>query len=347
LTIVEAEPYHSGAVAGNGPAVVRRLVVFAPNWLGDAVMALPALADVQRALPGAVIDVAARASIAPLYSLIAGLGQVVALGGANDTAPLRARAYEAALLLTNSFSTALLARRAGIPARWGYRADFRAPLLTRGLPRPVAVHQAEYYQHLARALGFPSGPLEPRIDLPADVRDEAADLLHRAGWNGGGALIAIAPGAAYGSAKRWPARSYAAVARDLVASGITPVLVGSAADAPAGAEVVAAIGDASAAIDLIGRTDLRLLGGVFAQCRALVSNDSGAMHFAAALGINVVALFGPSNERETSPLGRGQRIVLTHDVWCRPCMLRECPLTHRCLRGISVATVAGAVRSVC
>src|SRR3954454_4249010 len=107
LTIVEAEPYHSGAAPGNRPALVTRLVVFAPNWLGDAVMALPALADVQRALPGAVIDVAARPSIAPLYSLVPGLGQVVALGGANETASLRAHAYEAALLLTNSFSTAL------------------------------------------------------------------------------------------------------------------------------------------------------------------------------------------------------------------------------------------------
>lgn len=325
---------------------MTRLIVFAPNWLGDAVMALPALADVQRAQPAAAIEVAARASIAPLYSLIAGIERVVVLDGANDAAALRARGYDAALLLTNSFKTALLARRAGIPGRWGYRADFRGPLLTRAVTRPVAVHQAEYYQQLARALGFASGPLEPRIDLPAAVRDEGAALVRRAGWDGRSRLVAFAPGAAYGGAKRWPARSFAELARGLLAAGLTPVLIGSAADAPAGAEVAAAIGDGGAALDLIGGTDLRALGGVLAQCGALVTNDSGAMHFAAALGTSVVALFGPTNERETRPLGRGRRVVLTHEVWCRPCMLRECPLTHRCMRGISAAAVDEAVRSV-
>jgi heptosyltransferase-2 len=325
---------------------VTRLVVFAPNWLGDAVMALPALADAQRAQPPAAIHVAARASIAPLYSLIAGIEQVVVLDGAADAAALRAHGYEAALLLTNSFKTALLARRAGIPERWGYRADFRGPLLTRAVMRPVAVHQAEYYQQLTRALGFASSPLEPRIDLPAAVRAEGTDLVRRAGWDGRTPLVAMAPGAAYGGAKRWPAGSFAEVARELLGIGVTPVLVGSAADASAGAEVVAAIADAGAALNLIGGTDLRALGGVLAQCRALLTNDSGAMHFAAALGTSVVALFGPTNERETSPLGRGRRVVLTHDVWCRPCMQRECPLTHRCMRGISAAAVSATVRSI-
>jgi len=323
---------------------VTRLVVFVPNWLGDAVMALPALTDVQRAEPAATVHVAARASIAPLYSLVSGIEHVVVLDGAGDAAALRAQGYDAALLLTNSFNTALLARRAGIAERWGYRADFRGPLLTRAVLRPVAVHQAEYYQHLARALGFASGPLEPQLDLPAAIREDAADLLRRAGWDGRNPLVAIAPGAAYGGAKRWPARSFAEVARDLLASGATPVLVGSAADAPAGADVIAAIGAGGAALNLIGGTDLRALGGVLVQCRALLTNDSGAMHFAAALGIGVVALFGPTNERETSPLGRGRRVVLTHDVWCRPCMQRECPLTHRCMRGISAAAVYDAVR---
>jgi heptosyltransferase-2 len=323
---------------------VTRLIVLAPNWLGDAVMALPALADIQRAQPSVSVHVAARPSIAPLYSLVRDVEQVVVLDGANDAAALRAHPYDTAILLTNSFKTALLARRAGIRERWGYRADFRSPLLTRAVMRPVGVHQAEYYQQLARALGFASGPLEPRLDLPATVREQAADLLRGAGWDGRSPLVAVAPGAAYGGAKRWPARSFAEVARTLSATGTTPVLVGAAADAPAGAEVVAAIGDAVAPLDLIGRTDLRALGGVLVQCRALLTNDSGAMHFAAALGTRVVALFGPTNERETSPLGRGDRVVLTHDVWCRPCMQRECPLTHGCMRGISTTAVYDTVR---
>jgi heptosyltransferase-2 len=323
---------------------VTRLLVLAPNWLGDAVMALPALADIQRSGPAA-IHVAARASIAPLYSLVPGIEQVVVLAGAADAAALRTHRYDAALLLTNSFKTAWLARRAGIPQRWGYRADFRGLLLTRAVMRAVAVHQAEYYQRLARALGFASGPLEPQIDVPVAVRNDAADLLRRAGWDGRSPLVAIAPGAAYGGAKRWPARSFSGVARDLLATGVTVALVGSAADAAAGGEVLGGIDGGRGALNLIGGTDLRTLGGVLVHCRALLTNDSGAMHFAAALGTNVVALFGPTNERETSPLGRGKRVVLTHDVWCRPCMQRECPLTHRCMRGISAPAVSGALRS--
>jgi heptosyltransferase-2 len=324
---------------------VKRLVVFAPNWLGDAVMALPAIADVQRARPAAAIDVAARRSVAPLFSLVRGIAEVVVLEPGGGGAALDGRGYDAALLLTNSFKTALIARRAGIAERWGFRADFRAPLLTRAVLKPVSVHQAEYYQHLVRSLGFASGPLEPVIDLPEAARNAGADLLRRQGWDGRTALVALAPGAAYGGAKRWPARSFAAVARDLLLGGVAPVLVGSAADRAAGEEVAAAAGSSSAVINLIGETDLPALGGVLVHCRSLITNDSGAMHFAAALGLNVVALFGPTNERETRPLGRGTRVIVTHDVWCRPCMLRECPLTHRCMRGISVDEVVAAERS--
>jgi heptosyltransferase-2 len=129
------------------------------------------------------------------------------------------------------------------------------------------------------------------------------------------------------------------------------VLVGGEADADAGAAVVGtgtvlrdAPGPISVPINLIGRTDLPMLAGVLAQCRALVSNDSGAMHVGAALGVPLVAIFGPTNERETRPLGRLDPVLLSHDVWCRPCMLRECPLTHRCMRGVGVETVLAAVR---
>ena len=146
-----------------------------------------------------------------------------------------------------------------------------------------------------------------------------------------------------GGAKRWPARSFAAVASALVsddAAGI--VLVGSAGDVRAGTEVEESA--AIAPLNLIGRTDLPTLAGVLVSCRGLVTNDSGAMHLAAALGIGVTAMFGPTDERETSPLGSAPPVVLIHDVWCRPCMLRECPLLHRCMRGITVDDVLAAAR---
>ena len=118
--------------------------------------------------------------------------------------------------------------------------------------------------------------------------------------------------------------------------------VGSAGDRAAAGEVQAAA--VSVPLNLVGRTDLRALGGVLANCRGLVSNDSGAMHFAAAIGLAVTAMFGPTEEWATRPLGRKPPVVLTHHVWCRPCMLRECPIDHRCMRGITVDRVLAAAR---
>ena len=326
---------------------VKRLLVFAPNWLGDAIMALPALADLQRGAPHLTIDVAARPPVAPLFGLVAGIGRIVTLTHRSPVtrdfaADLQGDGYDAALLLPNSFQSALTAWRAGIPVRWGYRTDLRAPLLTTAVPRPEVMHQAAYYQHLTRTLGFPSGTLEPRIDIDDQRRRAGAEFLRGSGWDGVTPLVALAPGAAYGGAKRWPAESFAAVADGLASDGIATVLIGSAGDRGAGEEVLTAA--RSAPIDLIGRTDLPALGGILANCRGLVSNDSGAMHFASAIGVRVTAMFGPTEEWATRPLGRIPPTVLIHDVWCRPCMLRECPIDHRCMRGITVDAVLAAAR---
>jgi heptosyltransferase-2 len=326
---------------------VKRLLVVAPNWLGDAVMALPAIADVQRAAAGAAIDVAARPSVAPMFTLVDGVREVVVLEHRSSVtrdfaADLTGRAYDAALLLPNSFQSALTVWRAGISLRWGFRTDLRAPLLTTAVMRPGRVHQAAYYQHLTRELGFQGGALEPRLDIPAALRRAGGNLLKSAGWDGTTPLMAIAPGAAYGGAKRWSAASFAGVVDGLAADGVGTVLVGSPGDQRAGSEVLAAA--ASSALDLVGRTDLRMLGGVLSNCRGLVSNDSGAMHFAAAIGVAVTAMFGPTEEWATRPLGRVPPVVLIHDVWCRPCMLRECPIDHRCMRGITVDRVLAAAR---
>jgi lipopolysaccharide heptosyltransferase II len=335
----------------------KRVIVFAPNWLGDAVMALPAIDDVRRHTPGASISVAARPSIAPLFALVPGIRGVVVVdrrgaGWLEGVRRLREGSFDAALLLPNSLQSALTAWRAGIPERWGYRAQGRAALLTRAVRAPVPRgHQALYYQRLTEALGFAPGPLEPHLDVPADARRAAADLLASAGWNRRSPLVALAPGAAYGGAKRWPAESFAALAMALAGDDVVSVLVGGAADAAAGADVMgtgrwreAPGRKTPIPLNLIGCTDLPMLAGVLAQCRALVSNDSGAMHFGAALGVPLVAIFGPTNERETRPIGRLEPVVLSHDVWCRPCMLRECPLTHRCMRGVTVETVLSATR---
>ena len=324
------------------------LLIVAPNWLGDAVMALPAIADVRRAHPSASITVAARPSVRPLFALVPGVDAHVgrAVPG-----------FAAALLLPNSFRSALDVWRARIAERWGYRTDCRGPLLTRAIaPPPRGLHQVEYYQHLVRELGVPNGPGEPRLEVSDSMRAEGADALTRAGWDRHSPVVAFAPGAAYGGAKRWPPQYFAELATALTRDGAAVTLVGSAADAATGREIEARLASSNGrarVLNLVGTTDLLTLAGVLAQSRALVTNDSGAMHLAAALGVRVTAVFGPTNERETGPRGEVRlegldatvgHAVLVNDVACRPCLLRECPIDHRCMRGVGVAAVLAEAR---
>ena len=338
---------------------MKRLVILAPNWLGDAVMALPAIADLRRAAPAVSIAIAARPAIAPLFRLVADADETIvlatppAIGGVARWralgAELGGRGFDAALLFPNSMHAALLASRAGIAERWGYRTGWRRRLLTKAIPRPSGLHQVASYQHLVDALGFPSGPGEPRVRVTQDAKDEAARLLTADGWDRRAPLVALAPGAAYGGAKRWPPSYFGELASALAADGVSCVMVGSAADAATASDVARAFqprtaGPARAALhDLVGRTDLATLAAVFTLCRTLVTNDSGAMHLAAAAGLAVTAVFGPTDETATHPLGDAHAI-LTNPVWCRPCMLRECPLDHRCMRGVGVGAVLASAR---
>ena len=327
---------------------MKRLLILVPNWLGDAILALPAIADVRRELRETEILAAARPAIAPLFALVSDVDRTITL---DATAALRSAAKQlaaercdAVLLLRNSMRTALWAAAAGIRERWGYAACFRGPLLTRAVVAPSGLHQAEYYQQLVHALGFPNGPMQPRITVPPRRRETAAVALREAGWDGNAPLVALAPGAAYGGAKRWPAERFADVARALAGDGVQPVMIGTAADRSAAADVERAFGGGGRCLlSLVGRTDVPTLAGVLAICRALVTNDSGAMHLAAAVGTSVVAVFGPTDERATRPLGDAHQIV-TGPAWCRPCMRRECPLDHACMRGVETEAVTAAAR---
>lgn len=313
-------------------------------------MALPAIADVRNARRHDVVAVAARASVAPLFSLLRAQGAI------DDVVTLPPRGawplsgYDAAVLLPNSFHSALAVARAGVRERWGYRTDWRGPLLTRAVnPLPAGVPQIECYQRLVAALGCPNGASAPRIEIAPELRARGAALLRRAGWDGHAPLAAIAPGAAYGSAKRWPAAAFADLVDGLVEDGVATVMVGAAADRVTAAEVTRGRRACGVFVDLVGQTDIPALAGVLANCRAIVANDSGALHLAAAVGVPTVALFGPTDERLTAPrqvprLDAPTSVVLTHDTWCRPCALRECPLDHRCMRGIGVDRVRSAAR---
>jgi heptosyltransferase-2 len=343
-------------------ATASRLVVLAPNWLGDCVMALPAIAAVRAQFPSATLAVAARAPLAPLFELADGVDEIVRfepsrrfrpwLAASRDARELASGRFDLAILLPNSFRAAWIARRAGIAERWGYAADRRTAMLTRSVPRVRGGHQADYYERLVAALGCGKHGEAPVLHLPDSLRGRARALLAANLWRAGEKLVGMAPGAAYGSAKQWPSERFAALVVELAAEGLRTVLVGAGTDVRTCSEVArrasAAPRSGSTPIDLSGKTTLAELAGVLADCGSFVTNDSGAMHLAAAVGVPVTAIFGSTNERETSPLPVAGRDAPAHSVvatslWCRPCMLRECPLDHACMTAIDVARVKQAV----
>jgi heptosyltransferase II len=369
---------------------IKRLIIRAPNPLGDAIMSLPAMATARAALPGCELIVAAEGSVAPLFEEITGAApdRVITLDKRREAAQLRDAGADAILLFTNSFRTAWVSRQARIARRLGYRAHGRSLWLTQAIRTPRRrAHQSEYYLHLVRELGFgggrdlkaaalqpnsvpgndsvpatgglsstegvsqegvsqnvapgTSGPGGSSIQITVITRQRVDAFLKTLGVDRSAPLVGFAPGAAYGHAKRWPPDRVGQVIARLGARGVTCVMVGAGGDRDAGREIESTLPAGSRVLNLIGRTDLRLLTGLLASCHAFVSNDSGAMHLAAAVGVPVAAIFGPTDERVTAPLG--DHDVIVQQVFCRPCMLRDCPIDHRCMRRVSVDTVFDAV----
>ena len=326
----------------------RPLLVVAPNWLGDAVMALPAIVDLGRHFASKPLMIAARPGVSSLFGMVPVVTAVVkpdvaAIGGANPAITV---------LLPNSFASAWLAWRAGVPERWGYARDMRRVLLTRAVSRPKQrMHQGEYYQHLVRELGIATGPLEPAITIPANAISDARRLLTQHGWDEESPLIVLAPGAAYGKAKQWIPSYVVRLVTELIARyGVTCGLIGSRGDAATTRAIRSAVPSQQQprVLDLAGATTLPVLAATLSLASVCISNDSGAMHLAGAVGVPVVAIFGPTNEHATSPLMRRDvpSALLTAHVWCRPCMLRECPIDHRCMTMIEPEGVREAAETL-
>ena len=344
-------------MTGTTPPPIERLVIRAPNWLGDAVLALPAMAAVREHFSGAEITVAAPAGLAALFreETIARPDRVLDLTEKHPevTAALRNGGFDACLLFPNSFRAAWQARRAGIQRRWGYGTANRQWLLTRVSRKPgrgEARHQADYYRALVRGLDIPCDQTTKAFPLVRPTRASAARadvLLRQQGWTDGAPFLAMLPGAAYGQAKQWPPDRMAEAAASLTRDrGLRCVLLGAPHDAPAARGIESwlrthAPEQAGCVIDLVGRTTLGALAGVLDRAAACLSNDSGGMHLAAALGRPVVAIFGPTDEHATAPLGK--HTVLVEPVFCRPCQLRDCPIDHRCMKRITVQRVLDAI----
>lgn len=316
-----------------------RIVVRAPNWVGDVVLSLPALRDLRRAFPEARLSVLARPWVADLYRGVREADAVMESRGFQaDVAALRDQ-FDAAVVFPNSIGTALVPFWARVPERWGYATDGRALFLTRAPRVPSQVRgqsQVYYYRAMLAGVGIDtSAPPDASYACPDEWRAKGLGLLGDSGpWLG------LNPGAFYGTAKRWLPERFAAVG-DLVSgqTGARVVLVGGPGERGLALEI--ARGMARPPRVLTGETSLPDLVGVLANLRCFVTNDSGPMHLAAALGVPLVAVFGSTDWRETSPVGE-QATVVREAAPCAPCMLRECPIDHRCMRGVTVDRVAAA-----
>ena len=336
-------------------SAASRVVVRPPNWLGDAVLALPAISALRRHFASTHFAIAAAPAVAALFreDTDASPDRVIELPGRtrDAVAALEGEGFDLGVLFPNSFRSAWQFKRARIKERWGYARAARGWLLTRRSrpePRQGATHQSDYYRDLVTGLGIPCEPGEaPRIQPRGPSIERAIALLSQAGVSPDMRIVGVAPGAAYGQAKQWPPDRLAEVVARLVRErGVTAVIVGAAHDRDAARAIEswlrAHAPDAlPRVINLTGRTSLGALVGVVQRAAAFLSNDSGAMHLAAALGRPVVAIFGPTDERATSPIG--DHTLVTEPVFCRPCMLRDCPIDHRCMRRISADTVFQAV----
>lgn len=330
-----------------GPAT--RTLVVAPNWVGDNVMALPVLEAL--AASGRELTLLAKPHLLPLLARVPAVDATLERGESDGetVARLRRVGAEEAVILPNSFHSAWLPWRAGISRRWGYRGrapawSFRWPLLRPGVrrPRTKGRHQTEDYRELLAAMGVPPpASWVPRLEPSPAAGEEGRRLLARARLpTGDGPLIGLFPGAEFGPSKRWPWRRFVALSRELRRQ--RPQSRQLIVAGPKELWLAVRIYEETGKIHPVVGPDLDLgqLAGVLAQLDLLVSNDSGPMHLAAAVGARCVALFGPTDPERTAPRGEGHGVLYT-DRWCSPCFRRRCPLVHhRCLRDLEAEEVA-------
>jgi len=336
-----------------------KILVRATNWVGDAVMSIPALEAIRGRWPGAEIAVLGRPWVADLYRGQSFADRLLvfdhagrhrgALGLERLASELRRERFGVAVLLQNAFEAAWIAWRAGIPERIGYARDARGFLLTRAVevPRPgeSPPHESYYYLEMLRRAGWLErlATLEfIRLRVDGDSRGRAEDRLRGAGAREGTFRVALGPGAAYGAAKCWPPDRYAALADRLIADGDADVILfGTVAEREVAQRI--ARGMQHRPIVLVGETSIGELPALLSLCHLFIGNDSGAMHLAAAVGLPVVGIFGPTDPAGTAALAPHFQLV-RQPVSCSPCFLRRCPVDHRCMKRIEVDAVYAAAR---
>jgi len=326
---------------------IRKILVRSTNWIGDAVMTTPALGTLRAAFPNAEIVLVANPVVSELLSPHPSLDRVVVYdkkgphrgvrGLIGFSRSLAQERFDLAILLQHAIEAAIMAVLAGIGRRAGFGTDGRRLLLTHCVPMNCAIreiHHARRDLYLLEKLGIPTSDAGLSLFCTDREKDWARRVLGGAGW------VAINPGAAFGSAKRWYPERFAAVAEALASKyGFRVLLVGGAGETQIGAQIKDTM--RSSPLDLTGKTSVRQLMALLSEMDLVVTNDSGPMHIAAAFERPTVALFGPTDHHTTSPACSRYAIV-RKETDCAPCLKRVCPVDHRCMSRITVEDVLDA-----
>jgi heptosyltransferase-2 len=333
---------------------INKILIRGTNWIGDAILTLPAVAAIRATYPDAYIAILVKPLVADVYELFSAVDEVIIYESKLDNPigvfklahKLRKKNFAAAILLQNAIEAAIIAFAAGIPLRAGYNSDGRGLLLTHSVKRTKEirkVHQIDYYLEMVKALGCVSADREIHLEIKIN-HSEAQSILKKFIPKTNKAIIGIAPGATYGPAKRWFPERFAAIADKLCDSyAIQGILLGGKSDWEI-AQKVQKLAHTNL-INLAGETTLSEAIHLISQCRLFISNDSGLMHIAGALNIPTVAIFGSTNPVTTAPIGNKSTIV-RREISCSPCLKETCPTDFQCMKQISVEDVFAAAQNL-
>ena len=349
------------------PNQIKRVVVRGTNWVGDAVMTVPALRELRRMLPGAHITLVSRPGTADIFADADFIDEVLVydrtgLASAwTQASEWRRRRFDLALLFQNAFEAAAIAFLARVPRRMGYDADRRGKLLTQAIPLPAwkdERHEVFYYLNLVVELErilYSASDLEsaeisaPQFALAVSIdrQRRAQEFLGGHGLRANAPLVLLCPGSINSRAKRWPAERYAAVADHFAANGTSVALIGSPAEMEVSSEV--SQHTTSKPVALTGKTSVAEVSAIISVADVLITNDTGPAHIGSAVGTPTLVIFGPTNPLTTRPFAPNAEII-RHKPDCAPCMLRDCPIDHRCMTAITPEEVfarATAMMSHC
>jgi heptosyltransferase-2 len=343
----------------SAPISAGNILVRSANWVGDAITSTPALHTIRRNYPNARITLLAKPWVVPVFEHNPDLDDVMVYQAADRhrgakglmrlARDLRRRRFDLAILLQNAFEAALLACLARIPRRLGFTTDARTLLITdrvRTWRRLKRGHLVDYYLGLLTGAGLQSFGRNLSLIISQQERQEAGRRLRSIGRAADQLVIGINPGATFGTAKRWPADRFTALSRKLIEQENALVLIfGGPGEAALGNSIASRAGPRC--INLCNETTLRQAMALIASCHAFVTNDSGLMHVAAALGIPQVAIIGPTDPVATGPVNAASTMVQLTGICDRaPCLKPDCPIDHRCMTAIAVDDIMAATLSL-